>query len=612
MKNEFKIIQENEIYWLAQNGKRFHSRAVCCLLPYDKYCLKGTKYDVREKFNNNMHAWANATWKQISEIGFTTVGAWSDDAIYSLGQPHTRVAWLAKEGGAERLMDVFSEKYADELFQDAVENILPYKGESGLIGWFANNELPWYGEHGWPTDPTRTLFDRYIALDEEQVGKRVILEFIKGFYSNSIEKFLVDWDIEIKSFDELKSPVKLTPRNFNAKLLKNKWTGVIAEKYFSLAKKAIEENDPGSMFLGIRFAGNTPRAVFEVCAKYVDIISLNYYRKDAVVDTKFIDNVYYITKKPIMITEFSFRAMENMSGDCNSKGADVTVQTQDDRAAAYVKYCETMAQLPYVIGWDWFQYYDQPPGGRFDGENSNYGLVSIDGTLYKKLSEAMKDLNEKADKIHEETSYPLPDAFDENAWYEQRPVKVRKSNNGEFNPVIWHDFLSEIIDENKIKGSYDNINDALLDISLNDGLNLNFDTGIGWGCIVDLMPALSQLKSDGSIDILGANSLILNANVSENIGFTIQIKESGSGELGEQYYVGVDGADGETFNSLEARGNGVTKEYIFPLSLFQLCDSHGNQRGNCTIDLQSVKSVTLHLPGDQGKGKIKINCVEFI
>jgi len=610
MKKEFEIIKENGVFWLARNGRKFHSRAVCCVLPYDKYCLKGLKYDVRGKFNNNMKQWAESSWKQISNIGFTTVGAWSDDAIYSLGYPHTRVAWLAKEGGAERLMDVFSQKYADDLFQDAIENILPYKGEKGLIGWFANNELPWYGEHGWPTDPTRTLFDRYIELEYEQAGKLEILKFIKEYYSDSVEGFLKDWDMQIKSFDELNIPVKLTPRNLNAKLLKNKWTGVIAEKYFSLAKKAIEENDPGSMFLGIRFAGNTPRAVFEVCAKYVDIISLNYYRKDAIVDTKFIDNVYYITQKPIMITEFSFRAMENASGDCNSKGADVTVQTQTDRAESYKKYCRTMAELPYIIGWDWFQYYDQPPGGRFDGENSNYGLVSIDGTLYKELAEAMKKLNDNADKIHAETSYPLPDVFDENAWYEQRPVKIRESNNSGFSPVIWSDFKK--IDNKFISHSFDKVNDAKLDFSLNGGLNLIFDTGNGWGCVVDLMPTLPKLKSDGSADVLGAKVLTLTAEIPENIGFTIQIKESGAGELGEQYYVGIDGADGETFISLEARGSGKMKDYIFPLSLFQLCGSHGNQRGNCTIDLQSIKSVSLYLPGEQGKGKIKINRVKFL
>jgi len=605
MKNEFTIVQENGKFWLARNGKKFHSRAVCCLLPYDKYCLKGTKYDVQKKYNNDIEVWAKATWDQISEIGFTTVGAWSDDAIYSLGKPHTRVAWLAKEGGAERLMDVFSKKYADELFQDAIENILPYKGEPGLIGWFANNELPWYGEHGWPTDPTRTLFDRYIALGENQAGKKAILEFVKDFYSNSIEEFLEDWETEKKSFEELKKPVKLTPKNLNAKLLKNKWTGVVAEKYFSLAKKAIEENDPGTMFLGIRFAGNTPRAVFEVCAKYVDIISLNYYRKDADVDTKFIDNVYYITKKPIMITEFSFRAMENNSGDCNSKGADVTVQTQADRAAAYVKYCKTMAQLPYVIGWDWFQYYDQPPGGRFDGENSNYGVVSIDGTLYKELSESMKSLNEKADKIHAESSFLLPKKFDENGWYEQRPVKIRKENTNNFTDIIWQEFLPDKID--KIECSHDSVNDASIDFSVqNKELEINYDTGKGWGCTVDLLPDLPNLKSDGSTNILGSNRLILTANIPENTGFTIQIKESGSGELGEQYYLGVDGADGETFNSLEARGIGKTQEYIFPFSLFQLCDSHGNQRGNSIIDLQSIKSFTLHLPGEQGSGIIKI------
>ena len=34
--------------------------------------------------------------------------------------------------------------------------------------------------------------------------------------------------------------------------------------------------------------------------------------------------------------------------------------------------------LPYVVGADWFQYYDEPPHGRkLDGEDYNFGLVDI-------------------------------------------------------------------------------------------------------------------------------------------------------------------------------------------------------------------------------------------
>ena len=43
----------------------------------------------------------------------------------------------------------------------------------------------------------------------------------------------------------------------------------------------------------------------------------------------------------------------------------------------------TLAKLPYVIGFHWFEWFDEPAEGRkLDGENSNYGLVTINGTPF--------------------------------------------------------------------------------------------------------------------------------------------------------------------------------------------------------------------------------------
>jgi hypothetical protein len=41
--------------------------------------------------------------------------------------------------------------------------------------------------------------------------------------------------------------------------------------------------------------------------------------------------------------------------------------------------------MPYVVGADWFQYYDEPTHGREDGENYNFGLVDIHNQPYAAL-----------------------------------------------------------------------------------------------------------------------------------------------------------------------------------------------------------------------------------
>jgi hypothetical protein len=45
-----------------------------------------------------------------------------------------------------------------------------------------------------------------------------------------------------------------------------------------------------------------------------------------------------------------------------------------------------LLKTPYVIGADWFQYYDEPTHGRYDGENFNFGLVDIHDRPYEALT----------------------------------------------------------------------------------------------------------------------------------------------------------------------------------------------------------------------------------
>lgn len=45
---------------------------------------------------------------------------------------------------------------------------------------------------------------------------------------------------------------------------------------------------------------------------------------------------------------------------------------------------------PWMVGDDWFEYVDEPAGGRTgDGENSNFGLINVDGQPYTPLVDQM-------------------------------------------------------------------------------------------------------------------------------------------------------------------------------------------------------------------------------
>jgi hypothetical protein len=78
-------------------------------------------------------------------------------------------------------------------------------------------------------------------------------------------------------------------------------------------------------------------------------------------------------------------ATENRSGNRNSHGGFPVVPTQAERVTAAHATLESLLRLPYVIGADWFQFYDEPRHGREDGENFNFGLVDIQNQPYEEL-----------------------------------------------------------------------------------------------------------------------------------------------------------------------------------------------------------------------------------
>ena len=129
---------------------------------------------------------------------------------------------------------------------------------------------------------------------------------------------------------------------------------------------------------------------------YTDIVSLNFYGPQA--PGQHAKELYEWTSKPLMISEFGFKAMD--SGLPNTKGAGLPVATQKGRADGYEKYVTQLMQLPFVVGFHWFEYTDQPAEGRADGENCNYGLVNIKDVPWTLLTARMRTVNKHLVQLH--------------------------------------------------------------------------------------------------------------------------------------------------------------------------------------------------------------------
>ncbi|MEM1523602.1 MAG: hypothetical protein QXU69_11255, partial [Thermofilaceae archaeon] len=142
-----------------------------------------------------------------------------------------------------------------------------------------------------------------------------------------------------------------------------------------------------------------PREVLEVVGRYADVVTLNYYTYgNHEPPVGVLRWVYEVTGKPVMVTEFSYKAMD--SGLPNTRGAGQPVRDQRERAYYTARYVLSIVELPFVVGYHWFQYTDQPAQGRFDGENSNFGLVKIDDEPWDLLTRIFTFVNTRVEDVH--------------------------------------------------------------------------------------------------------------------------------------------------------------------------------------------------------------------
>jgi hypothetical protein len=156
------------------------------------------------------------------------------------------------------------------------------------------------------------------------------------------------------------------------------------------------------MILGVRSVSVlTPEEVVAAAGPWLDVFSANNYvfidglpdvLKDAfgpLIDSgNFLQRYAQVSGLPVMITEFSFRALD--SGLPNTYPPIYPVlDTQQERADGFEAYIKECYRRPWIVGHHWFEWGDQPAGGRFDGEDNNFGLVDASDEPWRILVDRM-------------------------------------------------------------------------------------------------------------------------------------------------------------------------------------------------------------------------------
>jgi len=394
----FRVEQREGIWWLLDpDGKPALSIGVNHV-AWEPDRIKGTGpapyREAVEKIYPDRNAWGLMTLARLRLWGFNSVGAWSDADLWTHGVAYTAILNIAARSGADwwhgKPVDVYDPRFEKTAQEIAQELCAPRAGDRALLGYFSDNELRW----GRDWRGKESMLEMYLKLPEGAAGRTRAIDFLRARYGDDVAKLNSAWRIKVKDFA---SAAPLTENDaFRADV--EAFLEQVAARYFEICARAIKSADPNHLFLGARFAGRVPDAVVRG-AKVCDIVSINVYEFDP---RRTVQHVAEVTGRPLLIGEFAFRAED--SGLPNTRGAGPKVLNQRARAKAYTDYVNWLLSVPEAVGYHWFEWCDEPKEGRFDGEDSNYGLVDIKDKPYEEFVNAVKATNEAAVEVHKRAS----------------------------------------------------------------------------------------------------------------------------------------------------------------------------------------------------------------
>jgi len=406
----FSIRQQGEAAWLVwPNGERFFSLGVCCVnqgASRKEFDPSNPAYAAWQHYADS-NAWAKATLSRLKAWGFTTVGGWSDFEVLKNSRD-TDVAFapvlhIGSTAGAP-WWDMWDPKITDRMDEVAREQILALRDDPRVIGYYSDNEMGWWNA---------ILFKMTLEQAPTSGQRRRLIELLRKTYRNDWSELLRDFEPNpgVTDWDALEQhgQVFLRPGG-NGIRVERRFLEMLAERYYSLVHDIIRKYDRRALVLGDRYQSFYYPEVARACSRYVDAVSsnLNAHWNDGAFARFYVETLHRLSRKPVVIGEFYMCARDNRSGNKNTRGVYPVVATQKERAAGFRTTVQELLKIPYVVGVDWFQYYDEPTHGRFDGENFNFGLVDIHDRPYEPLTAASSGLN--LERLKGQPAVARPDA----------------------------------------------------------------------------------------------------------------------------------------------------------------------------------------------------------
>lgn len=325
--------------------------------------------------------WADVALGQLRELGFNTVGNWSEwEDASEAGVPYVRPLSLRYPETPTIYRD-FPDVYDDRIREDAAtiaDPLAETSDDPALIGYFLGNEPTWgFADE---TPAAGMLYTTETCATREELAS-----WARARYED--DAALADaWHLDV-TFDDLAHGEFEDPLTDAAREDLEEFSQIMVDRLYRILSEACREVDPDHLNLGTRYA-YVPGDWALAGMHHVDVFSINCYSERVNPEYEQISDTLDL---PVLIGEWHFGAL-----DVGLPASGIgRVPDQAARGDAYRVYLEDAAAKPWCVGTHYFTLYDQSAVGRFDGEHYNIGFLDVCHRPYPELAAAAQESHDR-------------------------------------------------------------------------------------------------------------------------------------------------------------------------------------------------------------------------
>ena len=371
-----------------------------------------TNWNLFRKYGKNWKSEATDLAKlRLKSWGMNNIGSFSNpNIIKKVKIPYTAFLGTGRAlriEGSEGPWYKFPDPF-DVSFKNALQNSFKGQAEAAndpyLVGYFVDNEFHW-GDNSY-------LGKAVIQSGKNQPAKKIMRKYLEKKYK-TIGNLNFKWQTSYKSWDDFMQSTSLpipepplvfgsSTKNTSELVSKTKlnnmksyiedtkvFSSIVANEYYKVIKEFLEKSAPNKLYLGSKFdfvyypnQDTTGSWIVKLSAKYCDVIPFDRY---SYTNSDFIP---VDIDKPFIIGEWGMGAVDRGLLHYGLRFAD----NQENRAEMYYNYVKSSLLNPFIVGVQWFKYYDQPVTGRTDGEDYNMGFLDVCDTPYPEMVSASRKI----------------------------------------------------------------------------------------------------------------------------------------------------------------------------------------------------------------------------